>query len=146
MQALVGREGEIEAASTFLDRLEAGPAVLLFAGEPGIGKTTLWTAAVEQARDRGFLVLSARGVEAEGELGYAALADLLEPIAEDMLPELPEPQRRALAIALLVEDPGQRRIDLRAVGAATTTILRRLSQEAAVVLAVDDLQWLDRPS
>ena len=48
------------AVATFLASACAGPSGLVVEGEPGIGKTTLWLAAIEQARERGFLVLSAR--------------------------------------------------------------------------------------
>ncbi len=51
---------------------------MLIEGEPGIGKTTLWLAAVESARDKGFQVLSARAAAAESVLAYTALADLLD--------------------------------------------------------------------
>ena len=65
---------------------------------------------------------------------------------DDVLSELPEPQRRAIAVALLRADPGDRPLDPRAVGAGMVTILRLLAGTAPVVVAVDDLQWLDRPS
>jgi ATP-dependent Clp protease ATP-binding subunit ClpA len=45
-QRVLGREGELEAATRFLNRLGPGPAALVYAGEAGIGKTTLWTEAV----------------------------------------------------------------------------------------------------
>ena len=144
--AIVGRDGELEAAAEFFDRLKGGSAALVFAGEPGIGKTTLWMEAVERARRGSLVVLSARPVAAEVRLGFAALADLLEPVAGDVIAGLPEPQARALAVALLREDPGDGRLDRRAVGAATAGVLAALARRAAVVVAVDDLQWLDGPS
>ena len=144
--AIVGREVELAGIGTFLDAVGSGSAALFLGGEPGIGKTTLWSAAVEEARRRRYVVLSTRAVESDTKLAFAALADLLEPAADDMLPELPEPQRRAIAVALLREDPGARALDQRAVGAGTTTMLRLLARSAPVVVAVDDLQWLDRAS
>jgi predicted ATPase len=145
-QGVVGRERELEAGAWFLDGLGSAPAALVYAGEPGIGKTTLWTPAVEQARAQSLVVLAARLVQAEDKLAFAALSDLLEPVADDLLAELPEPQRRAIAVALLREDPGGRRLDQRAIGAGTATILKGLARTAAVVVAVDDLQWLDPSS
>jgi DNA-binding CsgD family transcriptional regulator len=130
----------------FLGELEWGPAALVFEGEPGIGKTTLWSSAVERARDRSMVVLSARVVQPEAKLAFAALGDLLEPVGDDVLSELPEPQRRAIAVALLRADPGDRPLDPRAVGAGIVTIVRLLTRIGPVVVAVDDLQWLDRPS
>lgn len=145
-QGVVGRERELEAGAWFLDRLGRAPAALVYAGEPGLGKTTLWTAAVEQARTQSLVVLAARLVQAEDKLAFAALSDLLEPVADDLLAELPLPQRRAIAVALLREDPGGRRLDQRAIGAGTARILKVLARTAAVVVAVDDLQWLDPSS
>jgi DNA-binding CsgD family transcriptional regulator len=141
---IVGRASELQAAASFLSTSESG--VLLFSGEAGIGKTTLWSAAVAEARARGCVVLSARVVEAESELAFATLTDLLAPIEEVSLANLPEPQRHALEVALLRVAPDERRLDLRAVGAATTGVLGSLAAAAPVVVAVDDLQWLDRSS
>jgi DNA-binding CsgD family transcriptional regulator len=143
---VVGRDGELDAAAAFLDGLNGGFAALVITGEPGIGKTALWTAALERARERTLMVLSARPVAAEARLAFAALGDLLEPVADSVMPELPEPQRRALAVALLREDPGGHRLDRRAVGAATSNVIAVLGRAAPVVIAIDDLQWLDGPS
>jgi DNA-binding CsgD family transcriptional regulator len=144
---IVGRQRELDAAAGFLDSLgEGAAAALVFAGEPGIGKTTVWLGAVELARERRFVVLSTRAAEVEAKLGFAALGDLLAPVADAALQELPAPQRRAVAVALLREDPGKRPVDQRAVGAATLGILKALASTTPVVVAVDDLQWLDRPS
>jgi len=144
--AIVGRDGELEAAAEFFGGLRGGSAALVFAGEAGIGKTTLWVEAVERARAASLVVLSARPAAAEVRLAFAALADLLGPVADDVIAGLPAPQARALAVALLREDPGDRRLDRRAVGAATASVLAALARRAAVVVAVDDLQWLDVPS
>jgi DNA-binding CsgD family transcriptional regulator/tetratricopeptide (TPR) repeat protein len=143
---VVGRDRELAAAAEFFQRLEGGPAGLVYVGAPGIGKTTLWTEALERARELSLPVLSARPVAAEAKLAFAVLADLLEPVADDVLATLPEPQRRALAVALLREDPGDRRLDQRAVGAAAVSVLTALARTSPVVVAVDDLQWLDRAS
>lgn len=40
---VVGRDEDLRAASAFLQAVATGPAGLVFAGEPGIAKTTLWT-------------------------------------------------------------------------------------------------------
>ncbi len=143
---MIGRERELEAAAGFLSELQDGLAVLVFAGEPGIGKTTVWRDVAGRALASSFVVLSARPVQAEAGLAFAGLADLLEPVAEEVLPELPEPQQRALKVALLRQDPGSGRVDQRAVSAGTSAVLRSLTRRGPVVVAVDDLQWLDRPS
>jgi DNA-binding CsgD family transcriptional regulator len=145
-EGVIGRERELEAAAGFLRGLQDGLGVLVFAGEPGIGKSTIWRDAVSQARASSFAVLSARPVQAEAGLAFAGLADLLEPVAGKVLPELPVPQQRALRVALLREDPGSGRVDQRAVSAAAHAVVRLLARNGPVLLAVDDVQWLDRPS
>ena len=145
-ESLVGRESETAAALRSLALLDAGPASLLFEGEPGIGKSTLWRRAVEAARERGLRVLEARPSEAEGSLPYAALGDLLELELEDTVADLPAPQRRALEVALLVTDPDGEVPDQRAIAVAVLGTLRNLAARGGVVVAVDDLQWLDADS
>ncbi len=143
---VVGRDEDLQAAAAFLGAMAARPAGLVFAGEPGIGKTTLWTYVIGQARERSMEVLSARPAAAEARLAFAALADLLGSVPVGVVARLPEPQRHALAVALLREDAGGRRLDQRAVGAATVGILTEMSRAGPVIVAIDDLQWLDRPS
>jgi DNA-binding CsgD family transcriptional regulator len=119
---------------------------LLLEGEAGIGKTTLWAAGVEFAHTRGYRVLSGRPGEAEVQLAFAALSDLLADALAETLPHLPEPQQRALEVALLLADPGERPVDQRAVAVGLLSSLRRLAREQPLVLAIDDAQWLDSAS
>lgn len=146
MPGMVGRVAELAAAAEFVAGLGSGPAALVFAGQPGIGKSALWQATLDKALEASCVVLSARPAQAEAGLGFAALADLLEAVADQVLPALPKPQGHALAVALLREDPGVGELDRRAVAAATASVLRVLARTAPVVVAVDDVQWLDRPS
>ncbi len=144
---IFGRDEELSSLSAFLDRSAAGgPRSLVLEGEAGIGKSTLWAAAVEAARERGLRVLSARPAEAEHGLAYAGLADLLDSVLDEILSELPPPRRRALEIALLLREPSEQEADPRAVGVAVRTSLELVGREDLVVLAIDDLQWLDRSS
>ena len=115
-------------------------------GEAGIGKTTLWLAALQQARDRGFAVLSARAAAAETVLAYATLADLLGAVDEPDWANLPEPQRLALDRILLRASADGPATDQRAVAAAFLSVVEGLAEEAPVLVAVDDLQWLDPSS
>jgi DNA-binding CsgD family transcriptional regulator len=115
-------------------------------GVAGIGKTTLWAAGVVEARGRGLAVLEARPVEREARLSFAGVADLMRDVVEEVLPELPAPQRDALAVALLLERPEGAPPEPRAVAAALVSALRVLARVRGVVVAVDDIQWLDTPS
>jgi AAA ATPase domain len=62
----------------------------LLLGDAGIGKTSLIDAAADSSREAGMQVLRARAVEAERELPFAGLAELLAPVAarvEELAPE-----------------------------------------------------------
>lgn len=108
-----------------------------------MGKTTLWLAGVEQARELGFQVLSARPAAAESAMAYSSLADLLGSVETAAQSDLPNPQRVALDHILLRADAGEAPTDPRAVSAALLTVLQRLATKSPVLVAIDDLQWLD---
>ena len=141
-----GRAAELARIGRFLDEAAGQPAALLIEGEAGIGKTTLWSAGLDQARRRGWQVLTCRPVQPEAALSFSALGDLLEPVPEAALTGLPGPQRRALDVALLRAEPGPEPPDQRAVAVAFLGVIRALAQTAPVIVGVDDLPWLDRAS
>src|SRR3954454_805864 len=142
-EELIGRETELDSIGAFLDGTRVQPGALVLEGEAGAGKTALWLAGLGLARERGFRVLEARPAEAEAKLAFAALADLLEGVLDDVLPSLPAPQRGALRVALLSERPGPEALDERAVGMVLLGSLRAVAAAGPVVVAIDDVQWLD---
>ncbi len=142
MPVVVGREPQLTAVEAFLD---SGARALAILGEPGIGKTTVWRDAVERAGTRGATVLVARPAESEARLAFGGLADLTSTVPDAVFAQLPEPQRHGLDVVLLRRAsaaPPSRRV----VAAAFLTLLRALAADLPVVVAVDDLQWLDPPS
>jgi DNA-binding CsgD family transcriptional regulator len=143
---IVGRDEELRSLSAFFERTAEGPAALVLEGEAGIGKSTLWLAGVEAARERGFRVLSSRPAEVEQGLSHAGLGDLLEDVLEIVVPALSAPRRRALEVALLVEQSAGRSVDPRTLGVAVRNAVEVLAARGPVVLAVDDVQWLDLSS
>src|SRR5262245_13195943 len=143
---MASRPAEEEALGEFLAAATNSPSALLVDGEAGIGKTTVWLAGLEQARGRGFQVLSARAVDAESVLAYASLADLLTVVDHDTWADLPEPQRIAIDRVLLRERTADAVTDQRAVAAAFLSVIDRLTEDGPLLLAVDDLQWLDPSS
>jgi len=145
-ETIVGRETELASVSGFLDASDPDARVLLLEGEPGIGKTTLWRAGVDEARDRGHRVMRCQPAEIETSFSYAALGDLLGDAFDETLDELPDPQRRALEIALLRRGSDGSAPDQRAVALAFLRSLEMLSSTGPVLVAVDDAQWLDRSS
>jgi DNA-binding CsgD family transcriptional regulator len=137
---VIGRHQERGVLDAFFARDDGGPAALVLEGEAGIGKSTLWLVGVEVARERGLRVLESRPAETERAVAHAGLGDLLEPVLDDVLPELATPRRRALEVALGLEE-GQ--VDPRTLAIAVRNALEVL---APVLVAIDDVQWLDASS
>ncbi|WP_173008097.1 LuxR family transcriptional regulator [Mycolicibacterium sp. P1-18] len=132
--------------SSFLASAALGPAVLLIEGEVGIGKTTAWVAACEEARRAGFRVLSARANRDGSGLAFGIASELIADVEAEVVDSLPEMQRIA-AERNLLHVPGDRvPDDRRAVVAAFTAIVNKLSDATPVLVAVDDVQWLDADS
>jgi DNA-binding NarL/FixJ family response regulator len=144
-QTLVGRERELASVASFVDAIPEGPRVLLLEGEAGIGKTTIWLEAVGAAEDRGFRVLQARPAESEAKLSYAVLADLVGHVFDETRPALPAPQERALATVLLRAET-DKPADARTTATALVGVLTALATEQPLLLAIDDVQWLDAAS
>ena len=143
---VIGRSGELAALAVFSEGVAEGPSALVFEGEAGAGKTTLWLAGVMQARACGAHVLSARPAQAERDLGLAGIGDLLDGSLEDVLPALPRPQADALRVALLLEEPHGAAPQDRALAMAVLNAIRWLARGKMLVLAVDDIQWMDAGS
>ena len=129
----------------FLDTSAADPRALVLEGHAGIGKSTLWLGAVDAARQRGRRVLITRPTEAEQGLAFAGLGDILESVADEVLASLLPPRRAALEAALLL---GEARTDVhpRAVGVAVRDALALVAADHSLVVAIDDVQWLDESS
>jgi DNA-binding CsgD family transcriptional regulator/tetratricopeptide (TPR) repeat protein len=144
---IVGREEELERIAAFVDARLGTPAALIIQGHAGIGKTTLWRDAVRRLEAAGARVLRTTPAASEASLSLATLSDLLEPVYHLVRTDLPAPQRRALDVALALEEAGDvEQEGDRLLSAATLGALRALSELTPVALAIDDLQWVDRES
>jgi DNA-binding CsgD family transcriptional regulator len=138
----VGREVERAQIEHLLREAREGRGgALLVRGEAGVGKTALLQQAVEGAAD--FRVLRALGVEAEAELPFAAVHELVGPVV-DFIDGLPEPQARAIKAALALEDTEDP--DRFSAYAATLGLLAAAASERPLLCAVDDAHWLDTAS
>lgn len=142
---VIGREREIAEAQGFLAEAAERSSGVLFVGDPGVGKTTVWAAVLDEAVDRGFEVLVARPSEAEAELAFAVLTDLFSRVGGQVFAELPAAQRSALDQALRRSESATA-VDPTAVALAVLEAFRMLSASTPTVVAVDDLQWVDAPS
>lgn len=129
---LFGRDREIAEIEAMLAGAaeHAGRVVVVNAGA-GTGKTAVLEAAVHRARRSGFTVLTARGSAPERALPYGLVSRLFAPV----VPEIAE-----LPFAGPADEPSL--AELCAVHRA----LSQLASQAPVLVAVDDLQWLDRQS
>ncbi|GII59166.1 hypothetical protein Pth03_75550 [Planotetraspora thailandica] len=139
---LRGRKAELAELAGLLERARAGlSGVLVFSGPAGIGKTALLDHAIQVAGD--LQVTRVAGVEAEQELGFAALHRLLLPFLGER-GRLPAPQRDALetAFGLLSAPPPDRFL----VGLAVLTLLAEAAANRPILMVCDDAQWMDRES
>jgi DNA-binding CsgD family transcriptional regulator len=142
---IVGRGAELAEIDRFLDQSQTNLHGLLLSGEAGIGKTTLWKAALARAGERGFRVLACRPTEVETHLSFAALVDLLSEVADEFLPQLPEPQRVAVEAALLRGTTDAAPAPL-GVSLGVLSILRAAAEGRPLLIAIDDVPWLDDSS
>lgn len=140
---MIGRRQQLERIEGLLAaaRRNRGGA-LVIAGEAGIGKTSLLQAA--EAAGQGFRVLRARGVESEVLLNHAGLLQLLGPVRHH-IDRVPGPQRRALEAAV-GWGSGIGEGDRYLVAAGTLSLLAVASEDAPLLVLVDDLHWLDPES
>jgi DNA-binding CsgD family transcriptional regulator len=139
---LIGREQERLAIDRVLAEARTGRSgVVALVGEPGIGKTALLEHTAAAAE--GMRLLRARGVESEADVPFAGLAELLRP-ALACIERIPAPQATALAGALALAPAAAG--DRFAIGAATLSLLSAHADDGPLLLVVDDLHLLDRPS
>jgi DNA-binding CsgD family transcriptional regulator len=142
---VVGRDEELAAVAAVLERATDGARACVVEGEIGVGKTTVWTAAVATAAESDYAIVSARPAEAETAFAFAAVGDLLREHLDTVLRALPPPQRQALETALLVAQ-GKGTPEAHTVSVAVLAAILELAAERPLVVAVDDVQWLDSPS
>ena len=84
--------------------------------------------------------------EPDAALAFAGLGDLFDQLPSGAVAGLPEPQRRALDAALSVADSDAEPVNPQALPRAALGVLRTLAEAAPVLVAIDDEQWLHRPS
>ena len=141
---LLGRSNERRRLDRCLDGAKSGHGgALLLTGDPGVGKSFLLDYARGEAAAAGLSVLETTGCEAESQLAYAGLHQLLWPLMP-AVDDLRHAQAAALRSALELA-PGEH-VDPLSVFAATLTVLAQAGAERPVLCIVDDAQWLDRAS
>jgi DNA-binding CsgD family transcriptional regulator len=120
---LIGRASELDRLDALLDEAQAGrSATLLMAGDPGVGKTSLIESLVGAAGRRGFRAVHVTALQTEARLPGALAGLLMGHLG------VPQPFDHVPA-------PGE---VLKALGTAAA--------ERPLLVAVDDVQWIDEPS
>jgi len=140
---VTGREAELAVLAAFLREDRGRPAALVLEGEAGIGKTTIVRAALERVQPSGLRVLAIRLSAGEAELPFAALADLIEAAEGEGLAALAPPQREAMEVAL---GRAGGTLNEHVLARGLLDLLRGWSAAGPLLLAIDDVQWLDRPT
>lgn len=146
MIELVGRAAELVAIRRWFDS-SYGPTTLVIDGPAGLGKTTIWAAAVSAIHESAAFVVTSSPIEAESALSYSGLTDLVGEELPCVRGALPDPQARALAVAMRLEDPGGRPADETAVARGfLAALVASARARGRILVAVDDVRWLDAPS
>ncbi|MFE4696258.1 AAA family ATPase [Streptomyces sp. NPDC056738] len=145
--SLVGREADMERFGVFLSGIPRHGGSLVLAGEPGVGKTALLTAVAGRAEAAGLRVLRAVGVQYGTRTGYGALRQLLTSLPELRSTAVLPPVLAAILGPEGDAAPGHDAASGHdAVFEAVVSLVADLSRDTPVLLALDDAQWLDRPS
>jgi DNA-binding CsgD family transcriptional regulator/energy-coupling factor transporter ATP-binding protein EcfA2 len=142
-RALVGRAAEVERVVRLTGEAAQQGAALMIFGDPGVGKSALLNVAAGVFAARGGQVLAAAGLEHEAEIAFSALSLLLHPLRAH-LTELDVPHRQGLSVVLgLADGPAPSRL---VVANSVLALLRLMADRSPLLMIVDDLQWVDRPS
>jgi DNA-binding CsgD family transcriptional regulator len=139
---LVGRRDELATLAAVAESAASGRSgVLVLSGDPGIGKTALLDDLAESPH--GLVVVRLNGTETEANLPFAAVQRLVALTGTDDA-GLPAPQRDALRVAIGVAAGAAP--DRFLVGLAVHSLLVQTAARHPLLVAIDDLQWLDQES
>ncbi|MFF0739669.1 ATP-binding protein [Streptomyces sp. NPDC004111] len=138
---MVGRERELAALSAFVTA--AGGRALVLSGDAGVGKSALLDHVTGLASAAGHRVVRAVGVEAESQLPYAGLHQLLHPLlrSADGL----EPGHREVFDVVFARSEGPPP-SVMTLGIAVLDLLCLAAQDRPLLLVLDDGQWFDTAS
>lgn len=140
---LIGRGPETARLEALVDGVRERGDALLVRGAPGIGKSALLEAATAHAEARGMAVSSTSGVQSETHLPFAGLHQLVHPLLA-AAEELPVRQREALLGAFGMVDVASPEPFLIAL--AVLNLFGEAAARRPLLVVVDDVQWLDRPT
>ncbi len=151
---LVGRESELGRLLTVWAecRSDRKAVVSIIAGEAGTGKTRLVDELLARARLDGAAVGAVRAVEADRAAAWSGVLALARSglLAAPGLAAAPSAALAAFTAVLPEWEErfggAVRGLTPSPMGRAFSEVLRVISEERPVLLALDDAQWLDRES
>ncbi len=155
---LVGRDREVGCLTDALALAHDGRAAVLVGGEPGIGKTALVAAVARSAHGQGARVLYGRCDE-DVAVAYQPFAEALGQLVTALpLPELAAQVAGRGELLQLLPDLARRLPEMQPPPPAdpeserhrlfesVAALLAAASEEAPVVLVLDDLHWAANPT
>jgi DNA-binding SARP family transcriptional activator len=144
---LVGREAERRRLVRALEEAQKGRRAqgLLLTGAPGLGKSSLLAELCAVASSRGATVIEGRAFEAESGRPFGPWIDAFRHLLRNVMAPALAADLCALLPDLALKDdaPGSRD---RLFGAVVELLSERAASAPPVVLALDDVQWLDAAS
>jgi DNA-binding CsgD family transcriptional regulator len=141
---LIGRSDLRKLTAAVASREEGAPVALLLVGEPGIGKSTLLLDAVGTASRQRIRVLFSAGGQPDLLPAYASMTELLWPIinfADTLAPGLRDTLFDVLGASTQPAPRGP--VIIRQ---ALLALLKAAGAEQSLLIAVDDVDGLDRDS
>ncbi|MGW4774526.1 helix-turn-helix transcriptional regulator [Nocardia sp. NPDC004278] len=138
---MVGRE--VEQAELLAFVMSSTGQALVLRGGTGVGKSSLLSHAVAMAEQAGHTIVRAAGVEAESELPYAGLHQILHPLLANVVGL----DNGSLVVLEAVfggvpSDPPS----VMTLGIAVLNLLSLATAQRSLLLVLDDGQWLDDSS
>jgi DNA-binding CsgD family transcriptional regulator/Flp pilus assembly protein TadD len=132
LDLFVGRAAELARVTEVVTRVDAGePWLVAIEGDPGVGKTSLARRCLAQAP--GLKVLSARGDQAETDLDFGLVDQLLRAAGGIPQPVLPAAGADSVASPF-------------SVGARLLEAVGEWQATGTVAIVIDDLHWGDPKS
>lgn len=139
--AMVGRDSEREVLSAFV--AASGGRALVLRGDSGVGKSALLGHVSQLAAAERHVVIRAAGVEAESELPFAGLHQVLYPLLSH-IDRLDEVHRKVFDVVFGRSEGTPPSV--MTLGIAVLDLLALAASQHPLLLVLDDGQWLDDSS
>jgi len=157
-ETLIGREREFSVLyDAWLEVRRRTPRIVVVTGDPGIGKTTLTNAFLSTCQMEGAVVARAQAYDAERELPFVVLAELVKQLAlqraiggadPEALAELSRISPEILRVFPGVPKPPDWSAEVMPLRFADALLkaVESAAEESPVVLVVDDIHAADNAS